>query len=77
MKKTIFPILLLLLSLAIHAQQVKVEPAFWWSGMQETELQLMVSGKDIASYQVAVTAKGVYLKEAVTLDFNKGTGTVN
>ncbi|MDD4495995.1 MAG: cyclomaltodextrinase N-terminal domain-containing protein, partial [Eubacteriales bacterium] len=36
--------------------------------MQEPELQLMISGKDIASYKVAVTAKDVYLKEAVTLE---------
>ncbi len=36
--------------------------------MAETELQLMVYGKDIASYKAAVTAKGVYLKETVTLE---------
>jgi glycosidase len=66
-KRTLFA-LLLPLTCALQAQQVKVEPAFWWSGMQETELQLMVSGKDIASYKAAVTAKGVYLKETVTLE---------
>lgn len=68
MKKTIFPILLFLLSLAIHAQQVNVEPAFWWSGMQETELQLMVSGNGIAAYKAEIASKNVYLKEAVTLE---------
>ena len=68
MKRTTLFSLLLSLTCALQAQQVKVEPAFWWSGMQETELQLMVSGKDIASYKAAVTAKGVYLKETVTLE---------
>jgi len=29
------------------AQQLKVEPSFWWSGMAETELQLMVSGNQV------------------------------
>jgi len=36
--------------------------------MQETELQLMIFGRNIASYKAAVTAKGVYLKEVVTLE---------
>lgn len=68
MKRTTLFSLLLSLTCALQAQQVKVEPAFWWSGMQEPELQLMISGKDIASYKVSVTAKDVYLKESVTLE---------
>ncbi len=68
MKRTTLFSLLLSLTCALQAQLVKVEPAFWWSGMAETELQLMVYGKDIASYKAAVTAKGVYLKETVTLE---------
>ena len=47
MKRTTLFSLLLSLTCALQAQQVKVEPAFWWSGMAETELQLMVYGKDI------------------------------
>ena len=68
MKKTVSPILLFLLTLTINAQQLNVDPAFWWYGMQEPELQLMVSGKDIASYKAAVSSKDVYLKEVVTLE---------
>ncbi len=68
MKKTILPLLILFVSLALQAQQINLDPAFWWSGMQEPELQLMVSGKDIASYKATVSAKDVYLKEAVTLE---------
>ena len=68
MKKTVSPILLFLLTLTINAQQLNIDPSFWWSGMQEPELQLMVSGKDIASYKAAVSSKDVYLKEAVTLE---------
>ncbi len=68
MKKTIFPFLLFFLSLSIYAQQLKVEPAFWWSGMQEPELQLMVTGKNIASFKASVSSNEVYLKEAVTLE---------
>ena len=68
MRKIFLFITILLAALEPRAQSLNVEPAFWWSGMREPELQLMVSGKNIASYQATVTAKGVYLKEAVTLE---------
>ena len=69
MKKalSIFLITIISASLAL-AQNINIDPSFWWSGMQEPELQLMVSGKDIASYKAAVSSKDVYLKEAVTLE---------
>ena len=68
MKKTILSLLFLLAVTLLNAQQVNVEPAFWWSGMEEPELQLMISGNGIASYKATVMAKDVYLKEAVTLE---------
>ncbi|MDY8138183.1 glycoside hydrolase family 13 protein [Aquimarina sp. 2201CG5-10] len=37
-----------------HAQVEKIEPPFWWSGMQHNELQLMCYGKDIAKYDVEI-----------------------
>lgn len=67
MKKTILLSFIFITSL-LQAQQVSIDPAFWWSGMQETELQLMISGKDIASYKATVNAKDVYLKETVILE---------
>ena len=69
MKKalSIFLITIISASLAL-AQNINIDPSFWWSGMQEPELQLMVSGKDIASYKAAVSSKDVYLKEVVTLE---------
>lgn len=68
MKKTILPLFLFFLAFALQAQSINIEPAFWWSGMQELELQLMVSGKDIASYKASIASKNVVLKEAVTLE---------
>ena len=68
MKRTVLSLCFLISIVASHAQDIKIEPSFWWSGMQEPELQLMVSGKDIASYKAAVSSKDVYLKEAVTLE---------
>lgn len=52
----------------VNAESLKVEPAFWWSGMKNPELQLMVYGKDIAGYRPTVNYPGVYLKSTVTLE---------
>ena len=53
--------------LTLSAQQLKVDPTFWWSGMQETELQLMIYGDGIANYTTSVTASDVTIKESVRL----------
>ncbi|MDD2952684.1 MAG: glycoside hydrolase family 13 protein [Parabacteroides sp.] len=55
-------------SSALSAETIKVEPAFWWSGMKNPELQLMVYGKDIAGYLPSVKYPGVQLKSSVTLE---------
>jgi glycosidase len=52
---------------SIKAETAHIEPAFWWSGMEETELQLMVSRKDIAGYTPSVSSKDVVIKETVRL----------
>ena len=67
MKKSIATLLLLLSVLMLKAQQLKVDPAFWWSGMQETELQLMIYGDGIANYTPTVTANDVTIKESIRL----------
>jgi glycosidase len=59
-----------LLIAAIHmvcGETPRVEPSFWWSGMAETELQLMVSGEKIADYPPSVTSENISIKEVVTL----------
>ncbi|WP_298649784.1 glycoside hydrolase family 13 protein [uncultured Proteiniphilum sp.] len=52
----------------LQAQSVQIEPAFWWSGMEETELQLMVYGDHIADYTPEVVSPNVRIKESVRLD---------
>jgi glycosidase len=66
--KKIYFYLLLFLSIELSAQQINIEPAFWWSGMQESELQLMVYGNNIADYKATITSPHVYLKESVALE---------
>ena len=45
----IITIVFVFLSVSLQAQIKKIEPPFWWSGMQKTELQLMVYGDNISS----------------------------
>ena len=70
MKRHLFLSLLLALfaSSTLGANQVKIEPAFWWSGMKNHELQLMVYGKDIAGYLPSINYPGVQLKSSVALE---------
>ncbi|MEA4935932.1 MAG: glycoside hydrolase family 13 protein [Paludibacter sp.] len=37
----------------------KVEPLFWWTEMQQPEMQLMLYGKDIASAKITVKYPGI------------------
>ena len=46
----------------------KIEPLNWFVGMKNPELQLMVYGEDVASYdQFSIDYPGVTLKEVVSL----------
>ena len=47
--------LLLLISSTMFAQIEKIEPPFWYAGMQNPELQIMFYGKNIAQFQVSVS----------------------
>lgn len=54
--------LLLLLSLSLHAQEIqRLEPAVWWTGMHNPELQVLVYGKNISQARPAVKYAGVKL----------------
>ena len=61
-------IIIFFATISAFSQQLSIEPAFWWSGMQESELQLMVYGSNIADYKATITSPHVYLKESVALE---------
>ena len=46
----------------------KIEPSFWYVGMKNPELQLMVYGKNISSCDVSVNYPGVNLSSIVKLE---------
>jgi len=41
----------------------RIEPAFWWVGMKNPELQLLVYGKDISSASISFQYNGVSVKK--------------
>lgn len=43
----------------------KVAPTFWWAGMQNSELQILLYGDNIASSEASLSSQDVVLKEVV------------
>lgn len=46
----------------------KVAPSFWWAGMKNPELQILLYGEELALSDVSVSGEGIYLKETVRQD---------
>lgn len=64
MKKSFIIAFLFLSVLSVRAvEPLRVEPSFWWTGMKNPELQLMICGPGIAGAEVAVDYPGVRVKE--------------
>jgi glycosidase len=80
-------LVLLILNLASYSQ--KVEPPFWWVGMTNPNLQLMVYKNNIANYSPSIDNKNVELVEVhltenpnyvfidITIKDNAKSGTFN
>lgn len=49
------------------SQLQKVEPAFWWKGMKNTELQILLYGKNIANQTIELS-DGVQIKKTDKVD---------
>ena len=46
----------------------KVAPSFWWAGMKNPELQILLYGENLALSDVSVSGEGIFLKETVRQD---------
>jgi glycosidase len=55
MKKLLFILFVLFVTTTFAQTIERVEPPFWWVGMNNTELQLLVYGKDIAETEVSLS----------------------
>lgn len=70
MKRVCIVISALLLAIqAVAAMNIeKIDPPFWYAGMEDNELQLMIYGKDIAHAKVGVSYPGVRISSTVKLE---------
>ena len=63
MKQTLLSLLVLFNCLSVFAAsrrgEVQVQPAFWWSGMEEQTLQVMLHGPGVGQSEVNVAAPGI------------------
>ena len=46
----------------------KVAPTFWWAGMKNPELQVLLYGDNISKSEVNLTAQDITIQEVVTFD---------
>ncbi|WP_312992538.1 glycoside hydrolase family 13 protein [Chryseobacterium flavum] len=62
--KTIYTALALSIASVSFSQKTleKVEPAFWWKGMKNPELQILVYGKNIANNDISLS-DGIQIKD--------------
>ena len=58
LRKSLF-FVFILVSISLCAQIERVEPAFWWVGMKNPQLQLLVHGTEICNRQVMINYPGI------------------
>ncbi len=70
MRKTLLSFILFIIAVSMNAASKidKIEPSFWYVGIKNPELQLMVYGKNISSSDVSVNYPGVNLSSIVKLE---------
>lgn len=64
-------VLKMVLAVAVFAQSFdieRVEPDFWWTGFQNSELQLLVYGENVGHSRVEIETPGVELLRAVQVE---------
>ena len=62
MRKLIFILFILLANQTVNAQKLdRIEPMFWWVGMHNPQLQLLVHGENIAATEAQLNYPGVTL----------------
>lgn len=52
--KKLFSVYFLLLYFSSNAQIERIEPPFWWEGMEKSTIQLMLYGANLSAFQVSV-----------------------
>ncbi len=70
MKKNLILLLILLMNLPMYAKYTidRLEPPFWWAGMKNSELQLMVYGENISALEPTIDYPGVFIDEVIKVE---------
>lgn len=72
MKRILFiTFLAFFMVIQIFAQQIKldrVEPPFWWAGMKDPQLQLMVHGENISATRPLISFPGITIENVLTVE---------
>ena len=69
LQTAIWALLFISLSWNSGAQNIeRIEPANWWIGMKNPNVQLLVYGKDISSYKPRIEYKGVTLNRVIHVE---------
>ncbi len=46
----------------------KVAPTFWWAGMKNPELQILLYGDNIAASDVSISSEDIFIEEVIKLE---------
>lgn len=70
MKRLILFVILVFISIQtlLSIDIKKLEPAFWWAGMKNNELQVLMYGDNIAKCEVSISSKNVKIQEIVRME---------
>jgi len=68
MKNIVFLILLLPLLAFSQSSIERIEPSFWWVGMHNTQLQIMVYGKNISHLKPQINYEGISIQKTVSME---------
>jgi glycosidase len=60
-----FSLLLLLLATTLHAQQIRIEPPNWWTGMQNPRVQLLLHSPNISQLHPRISYPGLHLERSI------------
>jgi glycosidase len=55
-------LILFILGSSLYAQKIdRIEPAYWWVGMENNQLELMIYGKDISQFTPSIDNKNIQI----------------
>jgi glycosidase len=60
--KNLFFLILFILGSTLFAQKIdRIEPAYWWVGMENNQLELLIYGKDIAQFAPSIDNENIQI----------------